>query len=103
VKFRGTDVDVECFASPHPLRSSDHDYPVVRSPGSRVLIYIYSSSREAIILNFEQHPLLHTATLQAAKMPKIVRLTMFKIPDKEMITEAIQMYNTLAKDAKKVR
>jgi hypothetical protein len=36
-------------------------------------------------------------------MPKIVRLTLFKIPDEEMIKEAVQMYNTLAQDAKKVR
>ncbi|KAF1829251.1 hypothetical protein BDW02DRAFT_510396 [Decorospora gaudefroyi] len=34
-------------------------------------------------------------------MPKIVRLSLFKIPDPEMIKEAIQMYNTLAQDAKK--
>jgi hypothetical protein len=37
------------------------------------------------------------------KMPKIVRLTLFKIPDQDMVKEAIQMYNTLAQDAKKVR
>jgi hypothetical protein len=36
-------------------------------------------------------------------MPKIVRLTLFKIPDEGMVKEAIQMYNTLAQDAKKVR
>jgi hypothetical protein len=36
-------------------------------------------------------------------MPKIVRLTLFKIPDESMVQEAIQMYNTLAQDAKKVR
>ena len=36
-------------------------------------------------------------------MPKIVRLTLFKIPDQDLFKEAIQMYNTLAQDAKKVR
>ena len=36
-------------------------------------------------------------------MPKIVRLTLFKIKDKDLVKEAIQMYNTLAQDAKKVR
>lgn len=36
-------------------------------------------------------------------MPKIVRLTLFKIPDQDLVKEAIQMYNTLAQDAKKVR
>ena len=36
-------------------------------------------------------------------MPKIVRLTMFKIPDQDTVNDAIKMYNTLAQDAKKVR
>jgi hypothetical protein len=34
-------------------------------------------------------------------MPKIVRLTLFKLPQ-DLVNEAIQMYNTLAQDAKKV-
>ncbi|KAF1938800.1 hypothetical protein EJ02DRAFT_383011 [Clathrospora elynae] len=34
-------------------------------------------------------------------MPKIIRLTLFKIPEEAMVKEAIKMYNTLAQDAKK--
>jgi hypothetical protein len=64
---------------------------------------IYTSIAWALILDSEYHTFLHTETEQVAKMPKIVRLTLFKIPDEGMVKEAIQMYNTLAQDAKKVR
>ncbi|KAI4622430.1 uncharacterized protein J4E87_006372 [Alternaria ethzedia] len=46
-------------------------------------------------------PTLKSPDPTTVKMPKIVRLTMFKIPDQDMVKEAIQMYNTLAQDAKK--
>ena len=36
-------------------------------------------------------------------MPKVMRLTLFKLPDEEVVKSAIEMYNTLAQDAKKVR
>lgn len=36
-------------------------------------------------------------------MPKIVRLTLFKLPDSTVIEEAIQKYSTLSQDAQKVR
>lgn len=35
-------------------------------------------------------------------MPKIVRLTLFKLPDEELIQEAIKKYSTLSQDAVKV-
>jgi hypothetical protein len=35
-------------------------------------------------------------------MPKIVRLTLFKIPDETTVKEAVKSYSTLAQDAKKV-
>jgi hypothetical protein len=38
-----------------------------------------------------------------ATMPKIVRLTLFKIPDEGTVKEAVQKYATLVQDAKKVR
>ncbi|RMZ74611.1 stress responsive a b barrel domain-containing [Pyrenophora seminiperda CCB06] len=38
---------------------------------------------------------------QPAKMPKIMRLTLFKLPDQELVKSAIEMYNSLAQDAKK--
>lgn len=36
-------------------------------------------------------------------MPKIVRLTLFKLPDEGTVKEAVQKYATLCQDAKKVR
>ncbi len=36
-------------------------------------------------------------------MPKIVRMTLFKLTDTEVIQEAIQKYSTLSQDAVKVR
>lgn len=35
-------------------------------------------------------------------MPKIVRLTLFKIPDPAHVQEAVQKYSTLSQDAVKV-
>lgn len=36
-------------------------------------------------------------------MPKIVRLTLLKVADKDTIQQAINHYSTLTQDAKKVR
>jgi len=36
-------------------------------------------------------------------MPKIIRLTLFKIPDETHINEAIEKYSSLTQDAVKVR
>ena len=46
--------------------------------------------------NPDSHP-------QPPSMPKIVRLTLFKIPDQTHINQAIQKYATLTQDAVKVR
>jgi hypothetical protein len=40
---------------------------------------------------------------RAANMPKVVRLTLFKIGDKDAIQQTITKYGTLAQDATKVR
>ena len=55
--------------------------------------------------NIRYDTLLHNCriTQPAANMPKIVRLTLFKIDNKDTVQEAINMYSTLAQDATKVR
>jgi hypothetical protein len=87
-----------------PTPSSDEE-TLQYAISPHTLIYIHQPTTKDPAHYSTKHDLffIYTKSQQAAKMPKVVRLTLFKIPDEGMVKEAIQMYNTLASDAKKVR
>ncbi|EDU40935.1 conserved hypothetical protein [Pyrenophora tritici-repentis Pt-1C-BFP] len=72
-----------------------------RTPSIRLLepsqLHIFYTSARSVIIPTSPQSYIN----QTAKMPKIMRLTLFKLPDQELVKSAIEMYNSLAQDAKK--